>query len=138
MILSSLGSLLKEEEQEEGALLVPRGSELRYLVQEVGWLPLPRPSPQAYLVQLLHAGEYRSAGEYKAETILKLLVRLVFRRVGYQAQLCAKTLLGRSIDHVVESSPAGPPPPPLDAEPGIGDGKQGLKIQYMLLSGCFP
>jgi hypothetical protein len=51
------GQLLKEEEQEEGALLVHRGAELRYLVQEVGRASLrPRPASGA-------ASGYRSAGE---------------------------------------------------------------------------
>ncbi len=94
-----LGQLLKEEEQEERDPLIPRWVKLRYLVQEVGWLPLP---PRGlHLVQLLHVlnnGQLVS----RAEMTLKLLVRLVFRRAGYQAQHCAETLLGWSIDHVVE------------------------------------
>jgi hypothetical protein len=50
-------------------------------------------------MQLLHVldnGQLVS----RAETILKVLVRLVFRGAGYQAQHCAEAILGRSIDHV--------------------------------------
>jgi hypothetical protein len=60
-----LGQLLKVEEQEEGAVLEPRGAELRFHVQEVG-----RASPSAqglHLVQLLDIGQLVS----KSETILK-------------------------------------------------------------------
>jgi hypothetical protein len=85
------------------------------------------PSAQGlHLMQLLHVlnnGQLVS----RAEMILKLLVRLVFRRAGYQAQLCDETFLGRIIDHVVEHLLLVPPPP-LDAELGIGDGEPDLRI----------
>jgi hypothetical protein len=61
-----------------------------------------------------------------AQTILELLVGVVLRRIRDEIQHGAEALLGQGVDDVVEHLLLVVHP--LDAEPGLGDGKPGLRV----------